>query len=132
MKKDLTAICKAWAQAKAAENNAKDAKNIIETILLKELGITEDLEGVKTTKCENGLEIKVTGKMTRKIDGDKLQDIANEQGIMDYLAILFRWEPKLNMEDWKNADAAITTQLLGAITTKPAKPSFAITFKEVI
>jgi hypothetical protein len=65
--------------------------------------------------------------MSRKVDTDKLQEVALANGIFDHLQSLFRWKAEINASQWKIADASITEPLTEAITTKPGRPAFQIT-----
>ena len=65
-------------------------------------------------------------RFTRKVDGDLLQDIAREKGLMDHLSTLFRWKPEIDAKAWKLADETVTKELAGAIVTTPGKPTFKI------
>lgn len=114
-----------WLDAKAAEKSAIDLRRSIEDQMIRDLNISPALDGTETVE-EGGYKVKVTGRMNRKIDADKLQEIAAESGLAAHLGNLFRWKPELNMSAWKSADSSITAQLLGAITTTPGRPSFSI------
>ena len=103
-------LAKNWLDAKSAEQTATDRRRELEDKLLLLAGI-----------------IKITGRMSRKVDADRIQDIAAEEGSTEHLSSLFRWKPELNMTAWKNADKSITDPLLGGITTKPGRASFQIT-----
>lgn len=115
-----------WIAAKQAEAEAIAYRREIEDLLTKELGIQETDEGTKNFEA-SGYKIKVVGKMNRKVDGDKLQEIAAEAGLSDHLGELFRWKPEINMTAWKRADNSITEVLQQAITTTPGRPSYTIT-----
>jgi hypothetical protein len=65
--------------------------------------------------------------MNRKVDADKLQELAAEHGLSEHLGSLFRWSADINAAAWKAAAPTITAPLLGAITTTPGRPSFSIT-----
>ena len=65
-------------------------------------------------------------RFNRKVDGDLLQDIAREKGLMDYLSTLFRWKPEIDAKEWRLADESVTKELAGAIVTTPGKVSFKI------
>lgn len=119
----------AWLEAKAAEKSAVEARRLIEDQLLAEYA-PEPFEGVKSISAD-GYNLKLTGRMTRKVDGDALQELAAEAGLSDHLGSLFRWTPSINMAAWKAADQSITEQLLGAITTKPSRASFLIEKEEI-
>ena len=121
--------CKEWLAAKEAERAATEARRVVEDYLTEELGPSDQFEGTKNVDV--GIyKIKMTSRMSRKVDGEKIQEIAVEAGLSEHLSSLFRWKPELNMSAWKSADKSITTPLLGGITTTPARASFAITTDE--
>lgn len=119
----------AWLEAKAAEKSATEARRLIEDQLLSEFA-PDPFEGVKNISAE-GYSLKLTGRMTRKVDSDLLQELAAEAGLSNHLGNLFRWTPTINMAAWKATDESITSQLLSAITTKPSRASFFIEKEEV-
>jgi len=125
----LTALAQSWLDAKAAETAAQLRRREIEDQMRFLIGIPDSLDGTETAKPD-GYVIKVTGRINRKVDADRLQELAAEAGLTEHLSSLFRWKPELNLKVWKNADAAITTPLLGAITSEPGRPSFSITTGE--
>ena len=116
----------AWQAAKKAEKDAVDERRDIEDRLITMLKVPGDLEGTFDSEAP-GYKVKIVGRMNRKIDGDKLQEIAAEHGLSDHLATLFSWKPSMIMSAWKNSDDSITKPLLGGITTTPGRPSFTIT-----
>tara|TARA_R110002096_G_scaffold13252_1_gene47223 strand:+ start:307 stop:687 length:381 start_codon:yes stop_codon:yes gene_type:complete len=120
-------LAKNWLDAKSAEQTATDRRRELEDKLLSLAGIAENMEGTENVKTDGGYKIKITGRMSRKVDADRIQDIAAEEGSTEHLSSLFRWKPELNMTAWKNADKSITDPLLGGITTKPGRASFQIT-----
>jgi hypothetical protein len=122
----LQTLCDQWMDAKAEEAAAIARRRALEDRLKSLIGIPETLEGTETVKPD-GFVIKVEGRINRRVDGDRLQTIAAENGLLDHLPSLFRWTPEINMKVWKGTDPAITTPLLGAITSKPGRPSFTIT-----
>lgn len=115
-----------WIEAKAREVIAINDRRTIEDQMRSLIGIAENLDGTMTAKPD-GYVVKVTGRINRKINADKLQELAAEAGLTEHLSSLFRWKPEINMTAWKATDAAITTPLLGAITSEAGRPSFAIT-----
>ena len=117
-----------WIKAKAMEKAATEKRRGIEDKLVEQLAIPENFEGSKTIKTD--YVVKITGRMNRKVDVDKLQDIAIEQGTSDMLGKLFRWKADINTAIWRSTDKEITDPLLGAITTKPGQISFTITENE--
>lgn len=125
----LSVLAASWLDAKAAETVAQARRREIEDQMKSLIGIPESLEGTETAKPD-GYVVKVTGRINRKVNADKLQEIATECGLSDHLSTLFRWKPEINMSIWKETDRAITTPLLGAITSEPGRPSFSITTGE--
>lgn len=126
---DLNALAIVWAEAKQAEADAVARRRAIEDKLVAMMGIKETEEGTKNLETIN-YAIKVTSRLTRKVDADLVQEIAAEHGLTAHLSSLFRWKPEINMAAWKSADESITRPLLGAITTTAGRPSFFITTKE--
>jgi hypothetical protein len=118
-----------WIEAKAAEAMAIKQRRAIEDIMVKSFEVAEDFEGTKNIEAET-FKIKIEGRINRKVNADKLQEIAAEHGLTDHLSSLFRWKPEIAMTAWKAADKAITTPLLDAITATPGRPSFTITAKD--
>jgi hypothetical protein len=114
-----------WIAAKDAEREAIELRRSIEDQMLAALRVPETLDGTENWNAE-GYKIKVVGRLNKKIDADKLQELAIEAGLYDHLSTLFRWKPEVNAKAWSSADPAITTPLMGAITTTPGRPSFTI------
>lgn len=122
----MSELYAAWIAAKEAERQATETRRAIEDKILLLTEIPSAFEGAKTVK-DDEYKIKVVGRFNRKVDSEKLQDIAAEHGLTNYLPHLFRWSADINKAAWEAADAKITTPLLGAITTTPSRPSFTIT-----
>jgi hypothetical protein len=129
MQPDLKELSRLWVQFKADEEKATTERRKVEDQIVKILAIAENFEGTETAEPE-GFVVKISGRIDRKVDSDKVQELAAEFGLSDHLAKLFRWKPELNMSAWKAADATITGPLAGAITAKPGRPSFKIIPKE--
>ena len=115
-----------WLNAKQIEAAAVKTRRDIEDQLVKAFEIPENLEGTKNLEAES-FKIKIEGRINRKVNADKLQELAAEHGLTEHLSSLFRWKPEINMTLWKAADASITAPLLDAITATPGRPSFTIT-----
>jgi hypothetical protein len=115
-----------WLDAKAAEKKAMDERRTIEDKLVKALGIPNTLDGTQNIEAD-GFKVKIVGRLDKKVNSDKLQDLAAEHGLTDHLSSLFRWKPEINASAWKSADPRITEPLLEAITTTNGRPSFTIT-----
>ena len=105
-----------WLEAKQAETEATERRRSIEDQMLE----SNHLEWP-------GHKVKLTTRDNWRIDGEKLQEVAEAHGLSAHLGSLFRWKPEANMSLWKAADPAITTPLLQAITITPGRASFAIT-----
>jgi hypothetical protein len=129
MQPDLKELSRQWLQHKFDEELATTERRKIEDQIVKLLAVAENFEGTETAEPE-GFVVKISGRIDRKVDGDKVQELAAEFGLTDHLAKLFRWKPELNMAIWKATDATITGPLAGAITAKPGRPSFKIISKE--
>ena len=122
-------LAREWESAKAAEAKAVAIRRAIEDELTELLALPKDLDGSKNENVGQ-YKIKVTGRLDRKINSDRLQELAQEAGLSDHLGSLFRWKPEINMTAWKAAHESITAPLLDAITTTAGRPSYAITRKD--
>ena len=122
---DAKELAKMWLFAKESETIATADRRKIEDRIKSLVGVAENLEGTETVDPDQ-FTIKIVGRIDRKVDGDKVQELAAEHGLTEHLASLFRWKPEINMAVWKAADEAITKPLAAAITAKPGRPSFTI------
>ena len=123
-------IYQQWLNAKAIETAAIKTRRDLEDAMVKIFNIGENLDGTVNMDWET-YKIKVEGRINRKINADKLQKLAAENGLTEHLASLFRWTPEIKAVAWKAAQPEITTPLLDAITATPGRPSFTITKKEI-
>lgn len=114
-----------WLEAKEAERVAIEKRRDLEDAMRKAASIRDDVEGTETLALE-GFKLKIVGRIDRKVDADKVQELAAEHGLTDHLSTLFRWKPEINMAVWKSTDESITAPLAAAITAKPGRPSFTI------
>ena len=119
-------LAKQWEIAKSTEAEWTQRRRKIEDQLVKQLEIPETLDGTKNIELGE-YKIKIEGRITKKVNSDKLQELAIEAGLEDHLSSLFRWKPEINATAWKAADAKLTDPLLGAITSTPGRPSFSVT-----
>ena len=126
---DMNHLAVLWLGAKQDEKNATEDRRAIEDHIKKLARISDQLDSTETVGASD-FEIKVEGRIDRKVDSEKLQMLATESGLTDHLSTLFRWKPEINMALWKAADESITGPLAGAITAKPGRPSFKIIPKE--
>jgi hypothetical protein len=118
-------IAAEWAAEKEVERIAVENRRRLEDEMVKNLALVPDLDGT-VTKDVDGYAIKITGRVDRKVDAEKIQELAALHGLQDHLGILCRWKPELNITVWKATDPKITTLLAPAITAKPGRPSFSI------
>ena len=115
-----------WIDAKESEKAAIDLRRALEDELVEHFGIPKTLDGTQNIEAD-GYKVKVVGRLDRKVNSDKLQDLAAEHGLTQHLSSLFRWKPEVNATAWKSADPLITAPLQDAITTSNGRPSFTIT-----
>ena len=127
---ELDTLAAAWSAAKTAEGEAVEARRAIEDRLVSLLAISEQFEGTTNTRTEQGYAIKIVGRLNRKVNTDRLQELATEHGLTEHLTALFRWSADINAAAWKSAADAITAPLRGAITTTAGRPSFSISTKD--
>jgi hypothetical protein len=118
-------IYQQWLDAKEAEKAAIELRRSIEDQLVMELDIAKTLDGTQNIDAD-GYKVKVVGRLDRKVNADKLQDLAAEFGLTQHLSSLFRWKPEVNVTAWKSADPLIIDTLQDAITTTNGRPSFTI------
>ena len=126
---DLRELSQDWLKWKTQEENAVTERRKIEDQIVKMLNLPKAFESTETAE-PTGMVVKISGRIDRKVDSAKLQELALEAGLSDHLPNLFRWKPEINMTVWKATDDSITRPLAGAITVKPGRPSFKITVKE--
>ena len=118
-----------WLIAKSEEAEATSKRRMLEDRMVAQFNVPSNLD--KTANFEaDGYKIKVEGRVNRKINSEKLQEIAIEHGLMAHLECLFRWKPEINAAVWKSTDPSITDPLLDAITSTPGRPSFTIIKKD--
>ena len=123
-------IYQQWLNAKGIETAAIKTRRDLEDAMVKIFNIAQYLDGTVNMNWET-YKIKIEGRINRKINADKLQELAAENGLTEHLASLFRWKPEINATAWKAAKPEITTPLLDAITATPGRPSFTITKKDI-
>jgi hypothetical protein len=122
-------IYQQWLNAKAIETAAIKTRRDLEDAMVKSLGIAENLDGTVNVDADI-YKVKIEGRINRRVNADKLQELAAENGLTEHLASLFRWKPEINAAAWKAAKPEITKPLLDAITATPGRPSFTITYKD--
>lgn len=125
MTKSMEQLAAEWLEAKEAERNAVVRRRNFEDTMRTLANFSDKAEGTEKIKT-SGYDIKIVGRIDRKVDADKVQELAVEYGLTDHLGTLFRWKPEINMAAWNAADESITRPLAAAITAKPGRPSFSI------
>jgi len=91
-----------WLNAKSDEKLATEKRRLIEDKLSKTF-LSDNFKGMLSVS-DNGYRVKIVERLTSKVDGDKLQDLATEAGLTEHLGQLFRWTPTINMAAWKAGD----------------------------
>lgn len=125
---ELEQLAEHWIESKQKEQDAIAKRRAIEDKMLSLIGIADNFSGSQTHG--DHIQIKITRRIDTKVDSEKLQEIAIENGLTDHLSTLFRWKPEINAKAWKACDESITHPLLLAVTSKPGRPTFSITKKE--
>ena len=119
---EIETLVKEWTIAKMEETASTNYRREIEDKLVKQFGIKETFEGTDNREIGRYV-VKIEGRMNRKVNAEKLQELAAEHGLEEHLSSLFRWKPEISATVWKATDTSITKHLLGAITTTPRRQS---------
>lgn len=125
----MTNIYQQWLEAKAAESAARATRLEIEKQICTAHEFDQTYEGVATHEVEKYL-VKITGRITRKVDVTQVREIATEHGLTGQLENLFRWKCEIDARNWKAAEKDTTRLFLPAIESKPGKPAVAVVPKE--
>lgn len=121
----LDDLANKWIEWKEKEKYAVEARRELEDEMRRYANLTGDVDGTETILGAT-VKVKIVGRIDRKVDSDKLIELAAEHGLNEHLSSLFRWKPEINMSAWKMADSSITRPLADAITAKPGRPSFSV------
>ncbi len=126
---EMTKLCEMWRDAKAIEQGAIAHRRAIDDQIAAV--IAHGLEG--TTTAAVGLyTIKVTGKVTRELDPDKVAGL-DAQIPAPLLNRVITYKPSLDLREYRymqEHEPEYFQALASAVTTKPAKPTVAVTAKE--
>jgi hypothetical protein len=129
---DLDELAKRWLMYKETEKIAAENRRKLEDIICKAVNFPKNFEGTENVVPVNSpYSIKIEGRINRKVNADKLVELASEAGLSEHLSTLFRWKPEINMKVWKEADQEITRPLLDAITSEAGRPSFTISLRDI-
>ena len=118
-------LYKEWLEAKEMERMATERRREIEDILAGSFEVPRDFEGTKNFDAGE-YKVKVVGRLTHKVDAEKLQELARENGMESHIMTLFRWKPEVNLGLWKVQGEEVKNALGGAITVQAGRPSFTI------
>ena len=126
---DLAIIVTKLADAKAAEERAKAAREAIERELATAIGVPETWTGSTTSEiC--GYKVTCTRRDNIKIDADAVRGIALESAALDgYSKQIFRWKPEIDKKAWDAAPDDVIKAFSAAVTRTPGKISFALKTK---
>lgn len=124
----LDHLAQQWAIAKEKEEAARDVRLFVENEILK-LRPAKD-EGSETFYTPNGVKIVTTGKLSYKVDIEKLTALTGS-----WPAEARPFKTKIEADETKlkvirNESPTIWSQIAEAITVTPAKTGFKIEFKE--
>lgn len=125
----MTSIYQQWIEAKAAESAARATRLEIEKQICDVHEFDQTYEGATNHEVEN-YHVKITGRITRKVDVTKVREIATEYGLTGQLENLFRWKCEIDARNWKAAGADTTDVFLPAIESKSGKPAVSVVPKE--
>jgi len=123
MDENLTELAAQWLSAKDAEKRIRDKRVEIEKEIMMITGCKE--EGSKTHQAGD-YKITVTGKLTRKLDVPKWNDV--EEKIPEALRPV-TYKPTLDTKGLRyleDNEPDVFRIIADAIETKPAKPTITI------
>lgn len=122
-------FAKAWLEAKEAERVAVETRRQLEDKLIAEISLDINQDKIHNM-TDNAHKIKITTRLTRKVDSDLVQEIAHEYDLTEHLHTLFRWKPEIDLKAWKSIDDNVKNTLAPAITVSAGRPSFTITLEK--
>ncbi len=116
-----------WLDAKEAERASVEKRRAIEDRLSELLASEMPADGQKTIKAE-GFAVKVTSRITYKVNGEALQEIASKKGVpLPILQQAFKWKCEVIGKGWNELEKGIQSALSDAVTTEKGRPSYQIT-----
>jgi len=123
--RSMREIAAEWHAEKEVERQAVENRRRLEDEMVRSFALQPDLDST-VTKQIGDYVIRITGRIDRKVDADKIQELAAQHGLESHLSTLCRWKPEINLSVWKATDPTITKLLAPAITAKIGRPSFLI------
>lgn len=124
MKKDLKELQQAWLDAKAEEDKAKQARLLVEGLILEAIGYTPDDPNIKSWKDDT---LKITFGQKEEYDNEALKEIFKPQ---DWFAPEFPFRIKLEPDAKKmmafkvDHNQFYLEKLAPLCVIKYSKPSF--------
>lgn len=116
-----------WLDAKETERAAVEKRRSIEDRLSELLASEMPADGQKTIKAE-GFAVKVTSRITYKVNGEALQEIASKKSIpLPMLQQAFKWKCEVIGKGWNELEKGIQSALSDAVTAEKGRPSYQIT-----
>ncbi len=125
----MSLLCEQWLAAKEAEKAAIERRRTLDDQIAQV--IAHGLEGT-TTAVFGSYTVKVTGKLTRELDPEKVATL-DAQIPAALLNRVITYKPALDLREYRymqDHEPEYFQALASAVTTKPAKPTIAITIKE--
>lgn len=122
----INKLASLWAIYKQEESEAIANRREIEDQLSELLDINSAAESTTVHETQD-YAIKVQTRMTRKVNTDKLQEIAAEHDLNNEVSQLFRWKAEVDLKAWKSAAPEVSQVLAQALTTTAGRPSYSIT-----
>jgi len=116
---DLETLAAEWSVQKAREKDAAYARRNIEDRIASLLEVPKDFTGTKHFG-----NVKVVGKMTKKVDADKVAEIAMTHGLHEEANRCFRFKAEVISKEEMNP------AFNDAIETKPARLSITVEDKK--
>ena len=118
----ISELVAARISAKQAEDQAIAERRNIDAQLAELLKDPAKPEGAISQKLEDlGLKLTVTYKISRSVDGKKLQDEWDKLPAGAQAA--FRWKPDVSVSELRKLEGIDATVAAAYITAKPASPS---------
>lgn len=120
--KDMTYAMNELERIKKEEARLANERGQIETWIIKVCACEDN--GKTTFVDENGNEIvSITNSISYKVDPEKLDAIAKENGLEIQVPFLFRFKAEVNTANWNAANDEIKAAFAPAVTAKADKPS---------
>jgi len=119
-----------WVRLKAEEATARERRLAVEQSLIAMINDMPD-EGTKTLQCDDGVKVRVTSKLTRRLDAARWADLRDmiPQPLADRLVRAKLELDSRELRYIRNNEPDYFQIIAPAITETPAKPSVTIVEK---